>query len=174
MSKITAATDVMMAPAGENLIDVISKRHKAAFFSPVIGRGGAAARLSGDQRAFKAIVSSKQVRADRPTKSPGSVFSPLYRLLASVTNSTCPNASAGSRFSYFYSFHTCNYPLIFCIFHLYGPFLAFLHIVVSMNLISCVSKSSLQRLFSKVRSFISFHLVAFFFGRETNIMQTQK
>lgn len=48
MSKITAATDVMMAPVEENLIDVISKRHKAAFFPPVIGRGAAAARLSGD------------------------------------------------------------------------------------------------------------------------------
>lgn len=33
MSKITAPTDVMMAPAEENLIDVISEWHKAAIFS---------------------------------------------------------------------------------------------------------------------------------------------
>lgn len=32
MSKITAATDVMTPPAEDNLIDVISKRHKAAVF----------------------------------------------------------------------------------------------------------------------------------------------
>lgn len=33
MSKITAWTDVMMAPTEENLIDVISEWHKAAIFS---------------------------------------------------------------------------------------------------------------------------------------------
>lgn len=33
MSKITAQTDVMMAPTEENLIDVISEWHKAAIFS---------------------------------------------------------------------------------------------------------------------------------------------
>lgn len=32
MSKITAATDVMTPPAEDNLIDVISKRHKVAIF----------------------------------------------------------------------------------------------------------------------------------------------
>lgn len=48
MSKITASADVMMAPAEENLIDVISEWHQAAIFSPVIGCGGTVAHLSSD------------------------------------------------------------------------------------------------------------------------------
>lgn len=59
MSEITAWAYVLMAPAQENLIDVISEWHKAAIFSPpVIGRGGTAARLSSDWSLFKVTVKS--------------------------------------------------------------------------------------------------------------------
>lgn len=48
MSKITVWADVMMVSTKENLIDVITERHKAAIFSPVIGVGVTFTHLSGD------------------------------------------------------------------------------------------------------------------------------
>lgn len=60
MSEITAATDVMMPPAEDNLIDVISKRHKVAIFPRQLDVAAPSPGRSNDWSLFQTFRLKKK------------------------------------------------------------------------------------------------------------------